>query len=77
MRLINAIKIQTHCNEDSELKSLSAEKKKRLANLLEERVPSGLAPLEEWNEAISCFTETEPEENNRKAKEKLLSILRE
>ena len=77
MRLISAVKVQARCDKDSELKSLPSEKKQRLANLLEERVPSGLAPLEEWNEVISCFTETEPETDNKKAKTKLLSILRE
>ena len=77
MRVISAVKVQARCDNDSELRSLPAEKKKRLANLLEERVPSGLAPLEEWNEVISCFTETEPETDNQKAKTKLLSILRE
>ena len=76
MRLINAIKVQTGCEQDNELKNLSAEKKKVLANLVEERVPSGLAPIDEWNEAISCFADTKPETENKKAKRKFLSILR-
>ncbi len=77
MRLITAVKIQAGCEQDSELKNLSTEKKKRLANLIEERVPSGLAPLEEWNEVISCFEDAKPEKDNKKAKRKLLSLLRE
>ncbi len=75
MRLISAIKVQAQCEHDSELKDLSAEKKKRLAELIEERVPSGLAPIDEWNEVISCFADTEPETENQRAKSKLLSIL--
>ena len=76
MRLISAIKVQAGCEQDCELKSLSEEKKQRLAKLIEERVPSGLAPIEDWNEVISCFAEVESETDNKKAKSKLLSILR-
>ncbi len=75
MRLITAIKIQAQCEQDSELKNLPAEKKKRLAKLVEERVPSGLAPIDEWNEVISCFADAKPEQDNKKAKSKLLAIL--
>ena len=77
MRLIDAIKVQAQCELDNELKNLPAEKKKRLAKLVEERVPSGLAPIEDWNEVISCFVESEPETDNKRAKQKLLSILLE
>ncbi len=77
MRLITAIKIQAKCELNSELKTLSAEKRKWIADIVEERVPCGLASIEEWNEVISCFKEMEPEENNEKAKKRLLSILRE
>lgn len=77
MRLISAIKIQAGCELDSELKNLPEEKKKRIARLVEERVPSGLAPIDEWNEVISCFTDSEPETDNKKAKKKLLNILRD
>ena len=76
MRLISAIKIQAQCEQDSELKNLPAEKKQRIANLVEERVPSGLATIGEWNEVISCFVDEEPETDNNVAKSKLLSILR-
>ena len=76
MRLINALKVQARCEQDSELKNLPEEKKKRLAKLIEERVPSGLAPIEDWNEVISCFVDAEPETDNKKAKSKLLAILR-
>ena len=77
MRLISAIKIQAGCESNDELRNLSEEKKKRIANLVEERVPSGLASIEEWNEVISCFVDEKPETDNKKAKQKLLSILRE
>ena len=77
MRLIEAVKVQAHCELDSELKLLPLDKKKRLADLIEERVPSGLAHIDEWNEVISCFVDAKPEKDNKKAKEKLLSILRE
>ena len=76
MKLIDAIKVQAQCENNSELNNLSAEKKKRIANLVEERVPSGLASLEEWNEVILCFKNTELETNSKRAKKKLLSILR-
>ena len=77
MRLIDAIKVQAQCELDNELKKLPLEKKKRLAKLVEERVPSGLAPIEDWNEVISCFVESEPEKDNKRAKQKLLAILLE
>ncbi len=76
MKLIDAIKVQAQCEQNSELINLSSEKKKRLAKLVEERVPSGLATLEEWNEVILCFKNTDLETDSRKAKRKLLSILR-
>lgn len=77
MRLITAVKIQAQCELDDELRELSSEKKKRMAKLIEERVPSGLATIEEWNEVISCFVESKPETDNKRAKQKLLAILRE
>lgn len=77
MELLSAIMIQTKCEKSSELKELPPERKRRLAKLIEERVPSGLATLEEWNEVISCFQELEPETDNKRAKQKLLAILRE
>lgn len=76
MKLIDAIKVQAQCEQKNELINLSSEKKKRLAKLVEERVPSGLATLEEWNEVILCFENTKLETDSRKAKRKLLSILR-
>ena len=75
MRLIDAIKVQAGCERDDELKSLSPEKKKRLAKLIEERVPSGLAPIDEWNEAISVFSDEKAETDCKKAKLKLLTVL--
>lgn len=77
MELLSAIMIQTKCETKNELKQLSPERKSRLAKLIEERVPSGLATLEEWNEVISCFHESEVETENKRAKQKLLAILRE
>lgn len=77
MKLIDAIKIQAQCGSESELKDLPHERKEWIAKLIEERVPSGLAPLDEWNEAIACFTHGNPEGDNDQAKRKLLSILRD
>ncbi len=77
MRLLTAIKIQAKCKLDSELKTLPAEKKRRLADLVEKTVPSGLAPIDEWNEVIACFVEEKPIRDHQKAKETLLSILRQ
>ena len=76
MRLITAIRVQTQCELDSELKDLSVEKKKRLARLIEERVPSGLASIEEWNELLKLFMDAPAETENKVAKKKLLSYLR-
>lgn len=76
MELLSAIMIQAKCETVDELRQMSPEQKIRMAKLIEERVPSGLATLEEWNEVISCFKETEPETENKRAKQKLLSILR-
>lgn len=76
MKLIAAIMVQAGCELDSELKKLPIEKKKRLADLIEERVPSGLATIDEWNEVISCFAESAHASDNKRAKKKLLSILR-
>ena len=77
MRLIEAVKIQAKCEQDSELVNLPAEKKERIANLLQERVPSGLAPLDEWNELLCCFGEKNPLEDCDTAKKKLLELLNE
>ena len=75
MRLIEAIKVQASCEKNEELKSLPPEQKERLAKLIEERVPSGLAPIDEWNEVLSIFTEEAHESDSEKAKLKLLTIL--
>ena len=77
MKLITAIKIQANCESENDFKNLPLEKKKRIADLVEERVPSGLATIDEWNEVISCFVKAKPEKDNKKAKNKLLAILRE
>lgn len=76
MELLSAIMIQAKCETKDELRRMPPEQKARMAKLIEERVPSGLASLEEWNEVISCFVESEPEIDNKKAKMKLLAILR-
>lgn len=76
MKLIAAIMVQAGCELDSELKNIPIEKKKRLADLIEERVPSGLATIDEWNEVISCFAENVHVSDNKRAKKKLLNILR-
>jgi len=47
MELLSAILLVTKCENAEELKALSRERKEKLANSLEERVPSGLATIEE------------------------------
>ncbi len=76
MELLDAILTVTKCENAEQLKDLTPERKLRLAHSLEERVPSDLASVEEWNEVISCFVDAKPEKNSKKAKRKLLSILR-
>ena len=76
MELLNAVLIVTKCENAEQLKNLSTERKRKLADSLEERVPSGLASIEEWNELLMIFMDAPPEEENKIAKRKLLSYLR-
>ena len=76
MELLDAVLIVTDCENTEELKKLSAESKRRLADALEERVPSDLATIEEWNELLMIFMDTHPEKKNKTAKKKLLCYLR-
>ena len=76
MELLNAILIVTKSERAEQLKELSLERKKWLAHSLEERVPSGLASIEEWNELLKIFMDAPPEKENKIAKKKLLSYLR-
>ena len=77
MELLNAVLIVTKCENAEQLKNLSTESKRKLANSLEERVPSGLASIEEWNELLMIFMDAPPEKENKTAKKKLLSYLRD
>lgn len=76
MELLSAILIVTRCECAEQLKDLSPERKLNLAHSLEERVPSGLASIEEWNEVLKLFTDAPPESENKIAKEKILCYLR-
>ena len=76
MELLNAVLIVTKCENEEQLKNLSTERKRKLADSLEERVPSGLASIEEWNELLMIFMDAPPEKENKTAKKKLLSYLR-
>ncbi|MBQ8636460.1 MAG: hypothetical protein IJ423_00495 [Clostridia bacterium] len=76
MELLDAILIVTKCEREEQLKGLSPERKQRLAQSLEERVPSGLASIEEWNELLKLFMDAPPETENKIAKKKLLDFLR-
>ena len=76
MELLDAILTVTKCERAEQLKNLSPERKTRLAHSLEERVPSGLATIEEWNELLKLFMDAPPESEKKVAKKKLLCILR-
>ena len=76
MELLDAILTVTKCERAEQLKNLSQERKQNLAHSLEERVPSGLASIEEWNELLKLFMEAPPESDNQIAKKKLLCYLR-
>lgn len=76
MELLNAVLVVTKCENAEQLKNLSTERKQKLADSLEERVPSGLASIEEWNELLMLFMDAPPETENKTAKRKLLSYLR-
>ena len=76
MELLNAVLIVTKCENAEQLKNLSTERKRKLADSLEERVPSGLASIEEWNELLMIFMDAPPEKENKTAKKKLLCYLR-
>lgn len=75
MELLKAVLIVTKCEDAEQLKKLSTERKQKLADSLEERVPSGLASIEEWNELLMIFMDAPPEKENKTAKKKLLSYL--
>ncbi len=76
MELLNAILIVTECERAEQLKNLSQEKRLKLARSLKERVPSGLASIEEWNELLMLFTGEGSEKDNEVAKNKVLCYLR-
>ena len=77
MELLGAVLIVTKCENAEQLKNLSTERKRKLADSLEERVPSGLASIEEWNELLMIFMDAPPEKENKAAKKKLLCYLRD
>lgn len=76
MELLSAILLVTKCENAEKLKALSQERKEKLAASLEERVPSGLATIEEWNELLTVFTGEGHENDKKTAKQKLLAHLR-
>lgn len=76
MELLGAVLIVTKCESVEQLKNLSTKRKRNLADSLEERVPSGLASIEEWNELLKIFMDAPPEKENTIAKKKLLCFLR-
>ena len=76
MELLDAILTVTKCDSAEQLKNLSPERKVKLAHSLKERVPSGLASIEEWNELLKLFMDAPPEIENKIAKKKLLCFLR-
>ena len=76
MELLDAILTVTKCDSAEQLKNLSPERKVKLAHSLKERVPSGLASIEEWNELLKLFMDAPPEIENKIAKKKLLWFLR-
>ena len=77
MELLDAVLIVTKCESVEQLKNLSTERKRNLADSLGERVPSGLASIEEWNELLKIFMDAPPEKENTIAKKKLLCYLRD
>ena len=76
MELLDAILTVTKCERAEQLKNLSPERKVKLAHSLEERVPSGLATIEEWNEDLMYLADAPPESEKKIAKKKLLCFLR-
>ena len=76
MKLLDAILTVNKCDSAEQLKNLSPERKVKLAHSLKERVPSGLASIEEWNELLKLFMDAPPEIENKIAKKKLLCFLR-
>ncbi len=76
MELLDAILTVTKCECAEQLKDLPPERKVKLAHSLEERVPSGLASIEEWNELLKLVMDAPPESENKIAKKKFLCYLR-
>ncbi len=76
MELLDAVLTITGCESAEQLKELPPERKAKLADSLENCVPSGLATIAEWNELLACFMSAPCESKNRIAKRKLLCHLR-
>lgn len=76
MELLDAIMTVTKCERVEQLRELTPERRERLAESIEVRVPSGLATLEEWNEVLTLFTNIPPEASQKEAKQKLIRYLR-
>ncbi len=76
MELIDAILTITKCESPEQLKNLAPKRKKWLARSIEQRVPSDLATIEEWNNLLMYLMDAPPEKENSVAKNKILCYLR-
>lgn len=76
MKLLNAILTVTKCESAEQLEELSPEVKRKPSHSLEERIPSDLASIGEWNELLMLFMGVPLESKNKIAKRKPLCYLR-
>lgn len=74
--LLDLMAIQMKCEYLSDLRFLSPEQRRYLAQRLERLTPRE-EDLRDWNDALVYLIDTEPEETAAAAKEKLVDSLRD
>ena len=72
--LLDSLSIQMGCMYLSDLRSLSPEQRRSLAQKLEQLTPRE-ADVREWNDALNYLTGAPPEDTAQAAKERLVSLL--
>lgn len=74
--LFEVLSIATHCQYESDLKYLSSQQRKQLANYLEIYTTATEYPVNQWNDALSYIFSTPRCDNNIEARETFISILK-
>lgn len=74
--MLETVFLRLGCSEFSELRRLPAEKKKQIADEIEEKIGADDAVLSDYNELLHIILGEPPEENKAAARKKLLEGLR-